>query len=145
MQTAEQTHATAAWMTARRNQGSTPRRSPQELVGNGWSADDAARRALQSLRSSDRQPVLWFSLCWSAGLAAVGFTTAAHQLLAPFPDRELAASALTLSVVMAPIASCVARWPVAPSGPRPSPCGHPSDVSGSAPWRPAPPWSGSSD
>ena len=104
MQTAEQTHATAAWMTARRNQGSTPAEIAQELVTNGWSADDAARRALQSLRSSDRQPVLWFSLCWSAGLAAVGFTTAAHQLLAPFPDRQLAASALTLSVVMAPIA-----------------------------------------
>lgn len=94
----------AAWMTARRNQGSTPAEIAEQLVANGWSADEASRRALGSLRSSDRQPVLWFSLCWSAGLAAIGFTTAAHQLLAPFPDRELAAIALTLSVVMAPIA-----------------------------------------
>jgi len=95
---------TAAWMTARHNQGSTPAEIAEDLVANGWSADEASRRALQSLRSSDRQPVLWFVLCWSAGLAAVGFTTSAHQLLSPFPDRPVAAFALTLAVVMAPIA-----------------------------------------
>lgn len=93
-----------AWLTSRRNRGVTPAEIASELVANGWSADVAARRSLQSLRSSDRQPVLWFALCWSAGLAAVGFTTAAHQLLLEYPDRMLAAAALTLSVVMAPIA-----------------------------------------
>jgi hypothetical protein len=95
---------TDAWLTARRNQGATPAEIAAELVDHGWSADVAAQRALRSLRSSDRQAVLWFALCWSAGLAAVGFTTAAHQLLMVDPDRSLAAAALTLSVVMAPIA-----------------------------------------
>lgn len=96
---------TTSWLTARRNQGATPQDVVAELVSNGWSADVAARWALRSLRSSDRQPVLWFTLCWSAGLGAVGFTTAMHQLLAPFPNRELAALALTVSVVMVPIAA----------------------------------------
>jgi hypothetical protein len=95
---------TDSWLTGRRNHGATPAEIATDLVANGWSADLAARWALRSLRSSDRQPVLWFALCWSAGLAAVGLTTAAHQLLAPYPDRNLAAVALTLSVVMAPIA-----------------------------------------
>ena len=95
---------TEAWLTGQRNRGATPAQIASELVDHGWSADVAARRSLQSLRSSDRQPVLWFSLCWSAGLAAVGFTTAAHQLLMPYPDRTMAATALTLSIVMAPIA-----------------------------------------
>lgn len=97
--------ATDTWLTARRNDGATPAEIAAELVGNGWSADAASRRALSSLRSSDRQPVLWFVLCWAAGLAAVGLTTAVHQLLMPFPDRPLAAGALTLAVVMAPIAA----------------------------------------
>lgn len=92
------------WLTARRNDGWTPAEITTVLVAHGWSADVASSWALRSLRSSDRQPVLWFSLCWAAGLAAVGATTAAHQLLAPYPDRGLAAFALTLSVVMAPIA-----------------------------------------
>ena len=96
---------TASWLTTRRNQGATPSDVVNELVGNGWDADVAARWALRSLRSSDRQPVLWFSLCWAAGLGAVGFPTAMHQLLAPYPNRDLAALALTVAVVMVPIAA----------------------------------------
>lgn len=97
-----------AWLTGRRNQGATPAEIADELVAHGWPADLAARRALESLRSSDRQSVLWFSLCWAAGLAAVGFTTGVHQLLMTYPDRTLAAGALTLAVVMAPIAAICA-------------------------------------
>jgi hypothetical protein len=92
------------WLVERRNAGATPADLATELVGAGWSADDAASAALRSLRRADRRPLLWFSLCWAAGLAAVGFTTAVHQLLSPFPDRPLAALALTVSLVMAPIA-----------------------------------------
>lgn len=95
---------TDSWLTIQRNQGSTPAEIASRLVEHGWSADVAARRALSSLRSSDRQPVLWFALCWAAGLAAIGFSTAAHQLLMDDPNRELAAVSLTLAVVMAPIA-----------------------------------------
>ena len=134
-----------AWLTSRRNRGVTPAEIASELVANGWSADVAARRSLQSLRSSDRQPVLWFALCWSAGLAAVGFTTAAHQLLLEYPDRMLAAAALTLSVVMAPIAfACGVLAATVRTRARRSRSGRPSAGSGSAPSPCAPRWSGSS-
>ncbi|MFZ4517232.1 MAG: hypothetical protein ACOYOP_02520 [Microthrixaceae bacterium] len=92
------------WLVARRNRGATPADIAGELVGAGWSADAAATAALRSLRRADRRLLLWFSLCWSAGLAAVGLTTGLHELLAEYPDRVTAAFALTVAVVMAPIA-----------------------------------------
>ncbi|MBM3662507.1 MAG: hypothetical protein FJW94_06395 [Actinobacteria bacterium] len=92
------------WLVARRNAGATPADITEELVGAGWSADTAATVALRSLRRADRRPLLWFSLCWAAGLAAVGTTTGLHQLLAEYPDRMLAALAITVATVMAPIA-----------------------------------------
>jgi membrane protease YdiL (CAAX protease family) len=95
---------TRTWLTFQRNQGRNPAQIADQLVDHGWSADEAAKAALGSLRSSDRQPVLWFALCWAAGLAGLGFGTAAHQLLMASPNRSLAAISLTLGIVMAPIA-----------------------------------------
>jgi len=92
------------WLTNRRNNGATPPEITKELISSGWTADAASSAALTSLRKADKQDLLWFSLCWSAGLAAVGFSTAAHQLLSEYPDRPVAAFALTVSLVMAPIA-----------------------------------------
>ena len=100
------------WLVARRNAGTTPPAVAHELVAAGWSVDAASDAALRSLRSNDRQDLLWFSLCWSTGLCAVGFTTAIHQLLALEPNWPLAAFALTVSLVAAPIAvvsECLAR------------------------------------
>jgi membrane protease YdiL (CAAX protease family) len=93
------------WLVIRRNDGATPAEIATQLVRSGWSADAAAAVALRSLRRADRRPLLWFSLCWAAGLAAVGLTTSLHQLLGEVPDRPLAALALTVSLVMAPIAA----------------------------------------
>jgi len=97
-----------AWLTARRNAGATPAEITTALVASGWSADAAATASLRSLRRSDRHGLLYGTLCWSTGLAAVGFTTAAHQLLGATPDRPFAALALTVSVVATPIAAVTA-------------------------------------
>ena len=97
-------HDADSWLTGRRNDGATPPEITAELVASGWPADTAAAAALRSMRAEDRQDLLWFALCWSSGLAAVGVTTGVHQLLADSPDRPLAAEALTLAIVMAPIA-----------------------------------------
>ena len=98
------------WLVNRRNAGDTPDRIAGDLVAHGWSADLAASTAIRSLRRTDRQALLWFALCWSAGLAAVGFTTAAHQLLAPTGDRAYAALALTVALVMLPVAGVCLVW-----------------------------------
>ena len=98
------TAETERWLVANRNAGRTPADITTDLVAQGWQADAAATAALRSLRRSDRHNILYGALCWSAGLAAVGFTTGLHQLLQDQPDRQLAAVALTISVIAAPIA-----------------------------------------
>ena len=93
-----------AWLVTCRNAGATPPEIADTLISAGWSADHAATASLGSLRSTDQQQLLWFSLCWSAGLAAVGLTTTLHQMLSAYPNPQLAALTLTVSLVMAPIA-----------------------------------------
>lgn len=92
------------WLVGRRNDGATPADVARELVAAGWDADAAATTAMGSLRRADRNALLWFALCWSAGLAAVGFTTGVHQLLSVHPNRALAATGLTLALALAPVA-----------------------------------------
>ena len=98
------TAETERWLVANRNAGRTPADITTDLVAQGWQADAAATVALRSLRRSDRHALLYGALCWSAGLAAVGLTTGLHQLLKVWPDRQLAAIALTVAVIAAPIA-----------------------------------------
>jgi hypothetical protein len=96
------------WLVCRRNEGATPAEITTQLVGVGWDADAAARTSFRSLRRSDRNALLYGSLCWSVGLTAVGLTTGVHQLLSPAPDRSAAALALTVALVAAPVA--IATW-----------------------------------
>lgn len=96
--------AVSNWLVARRNAGATPPEITSDLIDSGWPADQAASAAIRSLRRNDRQGLLWFAQCWSAGLGAVGFTTGVHQLLSADVDRPLAALALTVFLVMSPIA-----------------------------------------
>ncbi len=92
------------WLVRQRNAGATPADITVELVDAGWDADVAASTSFRSLRRSDRNSLLYGALCWSVGLTAVGVTTGLHQLLSVAPDRELAALALTVALVAAPVA-----------------------------------------
>ena len=93
------------WLVGRRNEGATPAVIASELVGGGWDADAAARAALSSLRSSDRRGGLYAALTATCGLAALAFATAAHLVLAGNVDPAATASALTVAVVLVPLAA----------------------------------------
>lgn len=95
------------WLAQRRNAGDTPAEIATLLVRHGWDADAAADTSLRSLRRSDRHRVLYATLCWSVGLAALGLATGLHQVLSPHLDhdaRVTAAFSFTLVVVLGPLA-----------------------------------------
>jgi len=95
----------AQWLAHERNAGATPADIAATLVARGWDADAAASTARRSLRQADHHRVLYGSLCWSVGLAALGLATGMHQALSGNPDPELTAIAFTFAVVLAPIAA----------------------------------------
>ena len=96
--------STRDWLVSRRNEGATPDRICQDLVGRGWDADSAAATSLYSLRNSDRHRLLYVALCWGAGFAALGAASAAHIALTDQRDPITLASFITLMLVAAPIA-----------------------------------------
>ena len=93
------------WLTDRRNAGDTPTDICKDLVANGWDADNAARTSLLSLRTADRHRLLYITLCWAAGLAALGLGTAAHLALTSNAEPLALAAFITLFLVMAPLAA----------------------------------------
>lgn len=95
----------AHWLALQRNAGATPADIAATLVARGWDADAAATTARRSLRRADHHRVLYGSLCWSVGLAALGLATGMHQALSGNPDPELTAIAFTFAIVLAPIAA----------------------------------------
>ncbi len=94
----------ATWLTTQRNSGATPGEIAEQLIGQGYSADGAAAQSMRSLRSSDRQSLLFASLTISAGFAALSFATSMHQLIAGNPDPVGLATMLSLFIVSLPIA-----------------------------------------
>ncbi len=82
------------YLTSRRNEGVTPDVITRELVDSGWSADNAAAAALQSLRRTDRHGLLYWTLTFSAGFAALATASALHLAMIP----ELQRSAITLAI-----------------------------------------------
>lgn len=93
------------WLAQERNRGATPADITSTLVACGWDADAAATTARRSLRRADHHRVLYGTLCWSVGLAALGLATGMHQALSGNPDPELTAIAFTLAVILAPLAA----------------------------------------
>lgn len=97
------------WLVERRNAGVRPDQITGELVGAGWDADAAARLSLRSLRSADRQTLLYASLNLSVGFAALGAATSAHLILAGNPEPVELTCMLTLFLTASPIAAFVWR------------------------------------
>ena len=107
---AEQNSGSAAdvpgFLTERRNKGVTPDVITQELIERGWDADNAARAALRSLRRTDHHALLYWSLTFSAGFAALATASALHLAMTPETDRSALALAIwiTVALVATPLA-----------------------------------------
>jgi len=96
------------WLVLERNAGQTPAEIAACLVAEGWDADTAARTALRSLRSTDRQTLTYAALNTAAGLAALGLASSVHLLLSGNPDPVTLTWMLTVMLVAGPIAGAVA-------------------------------------
>ncbi|MFV0316961.1 MAG: hypothetical protein ACK5O2_08365 [Microthrixaceae bacterium] len=101
-----------AYLTERRNEGVTPERITRELITNGWDADTAGRAALRSLRRADHHSLLYWSLTFSAGFAALATASALHLALIPADERSAMALAtwITVALVAAPLAAVSAHF-----------------------------------
>ncbi|MDQ2678969.1 MAG: hypothetical protein M3Y51_09515 [Actinomycetota bacterium] len=100
------------WLAERRNAGVRPDAVASELIATGWDADAAARLALRSLRSSDRQTLTYAALNLAAGFAALGAASSAHLIIDGNPDPTLLTCMLTMWLIATPIAIvvwCAAR------------------------------------
>ncbi|MCZ7628119.1 MAG: hypothetical protein M5U19_03075 [Microthrixaceae bacterium] len=97
---------TAQFLTERRNAGVTPEVITRELVANGWSADNAAAAALRSLRRTDHHALLYWTLTFSAGFAALATASALHLAMIPEDHRSALALAtwITIALVALPLA-----------------------------------------
>lgn len=93
------------WLVLRRNAGATPADLTAELVAQGWDADQAARAALRSLRSNDRQSLLYAAATAAAGVAAATAGSSAHLIIAGNPRPLELTTMLTVCLVSAPIAA----------------------------------------
>ena len=97
------------WLVAQRNAGVTPDRVASQLLANGWDSDSASRAAMSSLRQADYHRLIYSTLCWGAGLSALGAGTAAHLALGltdgndHFGARDTIAIMLSLLVVALPL------------------------------------------
>lgn len=94
------------FLTERRNAGITPDVITRELVAHGWSADDAAAAALRSLRRTDHHGLLYWTLTFSAGFAALATASALHLAMIPETRRSALALAtwITVALVALPLA-----------------------------------------
>ncbi len=100
----------AQWLVDQRNAHVTPDAIATRLIGNGWDADNAARVALRSLRSADRQTLTYAALTVTAGVGALAVAGSAHLLLDGNPDPMALTIALTVALVAVPIAGIVAYF-----------------------------------
>lgn len=73
--------STRNWLVQQRNDGVTPDKISAQLLTNGWDSDAASAAAMSSLRSADYHRLMYSTLCWGAGLSALGAGTAAHVAL----------------------------------------------------------------
>lgn len=97
---------TAQFLTERRNAGVTPDVITRELIANRWSADNAAAAALRSLRRTDHHALLYWTLTFSAGFAALAIASALHLAMIPELQRSALALAtwITIALVALPLA-----------------------------------------
>lgn len=97
---------TTQFLTERRNAGVTPDVITRELVANGWSADNAAAAALRSLRRTDHHGLLYWTLTFSAGFAALASASALHLAMIPETQRSALSLAIwiTIALVALPLA-----------------------------------------
>lgn len=95
----------AQWLVLRRNAGATPAEITTELVTAGWDADRAARASLGSLRSADRQSLLYAAATITAGVGAATAGSSAHLIIAGNPRPLELTTMLTVCLVALPIAA----------------------------------------
>lgn len=97
---------TTQFLTERRNAGVTPDVVTRELIANGWSADNAAAAALRSLRRTDHHGLLYWTLTFSAGFAALATASALHLAMIPETQRSALSLAIwiTIALVALPLA-----------------------------------------
>lgn len=97
---------TTQFLTERRNAGVTPDAITRELIANGWSADSAAAAALRSLRRTDQHGLLYWTLTFSAGFAALATASALHLAMIPETQRSALSLAIwiTIALVALPLA-----------------------------------------
>lgn len=102
----------AQFLTDRRNAGVTPDVITRELIGRGWPADRAAAVALRSLRRTDHHGLLYWTLTFSAGFAALSVASALHLAMAPVTQRSALSLAIwiTVALVAAPLAGVSAHF-----------------------------------
>ncbi len=100
------------YQVERRNAGVTPDIITAELVGAGWDADTAARTALGSLRRGDQHALLYWTLTFSAGFAALATASALHLAMIPSTQRSAMALAvwITVALVAIPLALVAGRF-----------------------------------
>ncbi len=100
------------FLTERRNAGITPDEITRELVDSGWDADNAASAALRSLRRTDHHALLYWTLTFSAGFAALATASALHLAMVPAQERSALALAtwITVALVAAPLAAVSAHF-----------------------------------
>lgn len=102
--------STRGWLVQQRNNGVTPDKISAQLLTNGWDSDAAATAAMSSLRSADYHKLMYSTLCWGAGLSALGAGTAAHVALSldsygeyDNGPRQVIATMLALLIVALPL------------------------------------------
>lgn len=100
------------FLVARRNAGVTPDEITRDLVAGGWSADRAAATALRSLRRTDHHSLLYWTLTFSAGFAALATASSLHLAMRPAAQRSALALAswITIALVAAPLAAVAAHF-----------------------------------
>lgn len=97
-------------LVTRRNEGATPEQITRELVESGWDADAAAQWSMRSLRTTDRHRLLYWTLTFTTGFAALAAGSALHLALRGNPAPRAIAAWITLFLVAAPLAGLTNAW-----------------------------------
>lgn len=92
------------WLVEQRNNGITPDVISRHLIDAGWSADHAATTSIRSLRSSDRQSLVYAVLTIATGIGVMALGSAFHLMLSGNPQPTDLAFAWTVGLVALPIA-----------------------------------------
>lgn len=95
------------WLVEQRNNGATPDVISRHLIEAGWSADQAASTSIRSLRSSDRQTLVYATLTVATGIGVMALGTAFHLMLSGNPLPRDLAFAWTVALIALPIAATV--------------------------------------